>query len=55
VFIYYTLETETLASLAEWLSPLLPVQAAAKPSKERSVKTPKPKQENPYDKFQSEF
>jgi DNA-binding transcriptional ArsR family regulator len=55
VFIYYTLETETLASLAEWLSPLLPVQAATKPSKERSVKTPKPKQENPYDKFQSEF
>ncbi len=55
VFIYYTLETETLVSLATWLSPLLPVQATAKPVKERMAKTPKPKQENPFDKFQSEF
>lgn len=55
VFIYYTLETDTLATLADWLSPLLPVQVTAKPNKERVAKTPKPKQENPFDKFQSEF
>jgi DNA-binding transcriptional ArsR family regulator len=55
VFIYYTLETDTLATLVDWLSPLLPVQVMAKPNKERVAKTPKPKQENPFDKFQSEF
>jgi DNA-binding transcriptional ArsR family regulator len=55
VFIYYTLEVKTLATLAEWLTPLLPVRAEIKPTRDRVIKAPKQKIENPFDKFQSEF
>jgi DNA-binding transcriptional ArsR family regulator len=57
VFIYYALEKEALNQLAAWLSPLLPPSnSVAKPApKERVVRAPKVKIENPFDKFQSEF
>lgn len=57
VFIYYTLNTEVLGQLANWLNTLLPstsqVQKIA--PKERAIRVPKLKVENPFDKFQSEF
>ena len=57
VFIYYALEKAALNQLAAWLSPLLPPSnPVAKPApKERVVRAPKVKIENPFDKFQSEF
>jgi DNA-binding transcriptional ArsR family regulator len=57
VFIYYTLNTEVLGQLANWLSPLLPsaIQTPKVASKERAIRVPKLKAENPFDKFQSEF
>lgn len=57
VYIYYALDKEVLSALADWLSPLLPPkpQAPKTLSKERIVRAPKVKVENPFDKFQSEF
>jgi DNA-binding transcriptional ArsR family regulator len=57
VFIYYTLNTDVLGQLANWLSPLLPstVQTQKVAPKERAIRVPKLKAENPFDKFQSEF
>jgi ArsR family transcriptional regulator len=55
VFIYYSLESRNLSALADWLAPFLPEKIHAKPVKERVQKTPNPRQENPFDKFQSEF
>jgi len=57
VFIYYALEKEALAQLAQWLNPLLPptISSAKSTPKERVVRAPKVKIENPFDKFQSEF
>jgi DNA-binding transcriptional ArsR family regulator len=57
VFIFYSIEKETLQFLSQWLSPFLP----EKPEKIKSVlkeKTNPIKQQdiqNPFDKFQSEF
>jgi DNA-binding transcriptional ArsR family regulator len=57
VFIYYSIEKETLQILAQWLSPFLP----EKPEKAKSIPKEKsnlPKQkdiQNSFDKFQSEF
>jgi DNA-binding transcriptional ArsR family regulator len=57
VFIYYSIEKETLQILSNWLSSFL----EGKPEKIKSVSKEKSsllKQkdiENPYDKFQSEF
>jgi ArsR family transcriptional regulator len=57
VFIYYALEKDALVQLAQWLNPLLPpTSPLAKPAtKERVIRAPKVKTENPFDKFQSEF
>jgi DNA-binding transcriptional ArsR family regulator len=57
VFIYYALEKDALVQLAQWLNPLLPpTSSAVKPvTKERVIRAPKVKAENPFDKFQSEF
>jgi len=57
VYIYYALDKEVLAQVANWLIPLLPptVQVQKQASKERIVRAPKVKIENPFDKFQSEF
>jgi ArsR family transcriptional regulator len=57
VFIYYTLNVDILGQLANWLSPLLPptIQTSKVAPKERAIRVPKLKVENPFDKFQSEF
>lgn len=57
VFIYYALDKEVLSQLANWLNPLLPptAQVVKTVPKERVVRAPKVKIENPFDKFQSEF
>jgi DNA-binding transcriptional ArsR family regulator len=57
VFIYYSLDKEVLAQLVNWLNPLLPLTAQITKSapKERIIRAPKVKVENPFDKFQSEF
>jgi DNA-binding transcriptional ArsR family regulator len=57
VFIYYTLNADVLGQLANWLSPLLPstIQTHKVAPKERAIRVPKLKVENPFDKFQSEF
>ncbi len=57
VFIYYALDKQVLAELANWLTPLLPASQVApkSPPKERVVRAPKVRAENPFDKFQSEF
>jgi hypothetical protein len=57
VFIYYALEKDALVQLAKWLNPLLPpTSTLVKPApKERVIRAPKVKTENPFDKFQSEF
>jgi hypothetical protein len=57
VFIYYALDKEVLVKLSQWLTPLLPTTAQMTKAapKERIIRTPKVKIENPFDKFQSEF
>lgn len=57
VFIYYSIENETLKILANWLSPFLPksVEKIKSTPKERLGPVKKKDLENPFDKFQSEF
>lgn len=57
VFIYYSIEKETLQILSNWLSPFLPesMEKIKSTPKERSSTAKKKDFENPIDKFQSEF
>jgi ArsR family transcriptional regulator len=57
VFIYYSIEKETLQILSNWLSPFLPesLEKIKSTPKERSTPLKKKDFENPFDKFQSEF
>ena len=57
VFIYYSIEKETLQILSNWLSPFLPesIEKVKSFPKERSGNIKKKDFVNPFDKFQSEF
>jgi DNA-binding transcriptional ArsR family regulator len=57
VFIYYSIEKETLQILFNWLTPFLPEKTEkAKPILKEKSSLPKQQDiENPFDKFQSEF
>lgn len=57
VFIYYSIEKETLQILSNWLSPFLPEKPEKIKSglKEKSNLSSQNNIQNPFDKFQSEF
>lgn len=57
VFIYYSLNKETLQILSNWLSPFLPEKSekAKQAPKERLDSMKTDKSQNLFDKFQSEF
>jgi DNA-binding transcriptional ArsR family regulator len=57
VFIYYSIDQETLQILSNWLASFLPesIQKIKPMLKERSSIIKKTEFVNPFDKFQSEF